>query len=87
MKKDSEDMVKKCQRRQEFSNVPHYPPQELTLIASPLPFAQSRVDMVGPLPPGKGKAKFVVVAINYFTKWMEAKPLATIIEKEIENFL
>jgi hypothetical protein len=52
-----------------------------------LPFAQSKVDIVGALPLSKGKAKFVVVAINYFTKWMKAKPLATIIEKEIKNFL
>nr|GEW06815.1 reverse transcriptase domain-containing protein [Tanacetum cinerariifolium] len=29
----------------------------------------------GPLSPAKGGAKFVIMAIDYFTKWKEAKPL------------
>lgn len=31
--------------------------------------------------------KFLVVGIDYFTKWVEAKPLATITEKNIRNFV
>nr|GEV74496.1 hypothetical protein [Tanacetum cinerariifolium] len=30
----------------------------------------------GPLPEGLGKLKFIIVAIDYFTKWMKAKPVA-----------
>ncbi|GJW99392.1 reverse transcriptase domain-containing protein [Tanacetum coccineum] len=33
------------------------------------------MDILGPLPPARGGAKFVIVAVNYFTKWIEAKPL------------
>ncbi|GJU92048.1 reverse transcriptase domain-containing protein [Tanacetum coccineum] len=29
-----------------------------------------------PLPEGPGRLKFIIVTIDYFTKWMEAKPLA-----------
>uniref|UniRef100_A0A2N9FNL6 Uncharacterized protein n=1 Tax=Fagus sylvatica TaxID=28930 RepID=A0A2N9FNL6_FAGSY len=31
--------------------------------------------------------KFLVVAIDYFTKWVEAEPLATITERNIQNFV
>nr|GEV37736.1 hypothetical protein [Tanacetum cinerariifolium] len=34
------------------------------------------LDILGPLSEGPGKLKFIIVVIDYFTKWMEAKPLA-----------
>jgi len=39
------------------------------------------------LPQGKGQVKFLLAAINYFTKWVEAKALATITEAKIQNFV
>ncbi|GJU11400.1 reverse transcriptase domain-containing protein [Tanacetum coccineum] len=36
------------------------------------------MDIVGPLPEGPRREKYLIVATDYFTKWMEAKPLATI---------
>jgi hypothetical protein len=42
---------------------------------------------MGPLPIGRRQLKFLVVAIDYFTKWVEAEPLATITEKNIQNFV
>ena len=30
--------------------------------------------------------KFLVININYFTKWVEAEALATIMEKNVGNF-
>ena len=31
--------------------------------------------------------KYVVVAVNYFTKWAEAKPLSTISSKKVQEFV
>ena len=31
--------------------------------------------------------KFLVVGIDYFTKWVKAEPLATITEKNIQSFV
>ncbi|GJZ14385.1 reverse transcriptase domain-containing protein [Tanacetum coccineum] len=45
---------------------------------SPLPFYKWGIDIAGPFPEGPGKVKFLTVAIDYFTKWIEAKPVATI---------
>nr|XP_043627928.1 uncharacterized protein LOC122599476 [Erigeron canadensis] len=43
--------------------------------------------IVGPFPTAPGRLKFLVVAIDYFTKWVEAKPLATISGKHMEKFV
>ena len=42
---------------------------------------------MGPFPTALRQLKFLVVSINYFTKWVEAKPLATIMEKSIRSFV
>jgi hypothetical protein len=72
------EMVKLCDKCQRFANVSNSPPEELTLISSPWSFAEWRVYIVGPLPLGKGGVKFVVVVVDYFTKWVEAKATVTI---------
>nr|GEX35759.1 reverse transcriptase domain-containing protein [Tanacetum cinerariifolium] len=36
------------------------------------------IDIAGPFPEGPGKVEFLIVAIDYFTKWIEAKPIVTI---------
>jgi hypothetical protein len=44
------------------------------------------LDLLGPLPPAQGNLKYVVVAIEYFSKWIEAKPLATITSVIVQKF-
>ncbi|XP_077219759.1 uncharacterized protein LOC143853949 [Tasmannia lanceolata] len=44
------------------------------------------MDILGPFPPASGRREFVVVAIDYFTKRVEAKRLAHIIEQNIQTF-
>ena len=42
---------------------------------------------MGPFPTVLRQLKFLVVGIDYFTKWVEAEALATIIEKNIQGFV
>ena len=42
---------------------------------------------MGPFPTALRQLKFLVVGIDYFTKWVEAEPLATIMEKSIHSFV
>ena len=42
---------------------------------------------MGPFPIGTRQKKFLVVMIDYFTKWVEAKPLAKITQQNVKNFV
>ena len=44
------------------------------------------MDILDPFSPATGQRKFLLVAIDYFTKWVEAEPLAHITEQKVENF-
>nr|KYP50191.1 hypothetical protein KK1_028082 [Cajanus cajan] len=44
------------------------------------------MDIPGPFPPAKGQLKFLLVAIDYFTKWIEACPLAKITTENVRKF-
>ena len=87
MQVDVLELVKKCDKYQRFGNVQRLPVERMTMITSSWPFTQWGIDIVGPLPLGKGQVKFLLVAIDYFTKWVEAEALATITKAKIRNFV
>ncbi|KAL0427764.1 UNVERIFIED_CONTAM: Retrovirus-related Pol polyprotein from transposon opus [Sesamum latifolium] len=53
----------------------------------PLPLHAVGMDIVGPFPLAAGQRKFLLVAIDYFTKWVEAEPLTRITEGEVMKFI
>ena len=87
MQVDALELVKKCEKCQRFENVQRLPAERMTTITSLWPFVQWGIDIVGPLPLGKSQVKFLLVAIDYFTKWTKAEALATITEARIQNFV
>ena len=86
MIQDSKEFVKKCDKCQKFAPVVRQLYEMLTSINSPIPFAMWGMDILGPFPTASGQRKFLVVAIDYFTKWIEAKALAKITTKQIAQF-
>ena len=42
---------------------------------------------MGPFPVERKQLKFLVIGIDYFTKWVEAESLATITEKNVRGFV
>jgi len=45
------------------------------------------MDIIGPFAPGKGQSKFLLVGIDYFTKWIEVEPLTVITVRNVQNFV
>ena len=87
MQKDAVQVVQRCDKCQLFRNVQHVPAEHLKNISSPWPFLTLGIDIVGPLPQGKKQVKFLVVAIDYFTKWVEVESSAIITEAKIQCFI
>ena len=87
MLKDVQAYVNACDKCQRFSNLIRQPSEELTPMMALWPFAQWGLDIMGPFPTTLRQLKFLVVDIDYFTKWVEAEPLATITEKSIHTFV
>ncbi|XP_074352702.1 uncharacterized protein LOC141691847 [Apium graveolens] len=83
----NQPLLRACDRCQRFANYSSMPATLLTPMASPWPFAMWEIDLIGELPKAKGDIKYAVVAVDYFTKWAEAMPLATIITKKIRYFV
>ena len=86
MLKDATKLIRKCKICQEHAKISHLPSEPLTSIISPWPFQQWGLDILGPLPVGRGQCKFTIVEVDYLTKWAEAEPLATITEQNVRNF-
>ncbi|GKC01487.1 reverse transcriptase domain-containing protein [Tanacetum coccineum] len=63
------------------------PQQPLTPIMAPWPFYKWGIDIAGPFLEGPGKVKFLIVAMDYFTKWIEAKAVATITGNQVKKFV
>ena len=83
MQKDAQAYVKAYDKCQKFSNIIRWPTKKLTPMTDLWSFAQWGLDIMGPFSMVARQLKFLVVDIDYFTKWVEAKALATITEKNI----
>nr|GEX42972.1 reverse transcriptase domain-containing protein [Tanacetum cinerariifolium] len=78
MYKDARDMIRKCSDCHIHRLVTRHPQQPLTPITAPWPFYKWGIDIAGPFPKGPGKVKFLIVVMDYFTKWIEAKAVVII---------
>jgi IS30 family transposase len=58
----------------------------MQLIASSRPLHRWGIDIVGKLTPAQGNYTFTVIAMEYFTKWIEAKPLTNVSSTTIKRF-
>ncbi|GJU96073.1 reverse transcriptase domain-containing protein [Tanacetum coccineum] len=87
MYQDATQVVSTCRNCQEHAPILRKPQYDMTSIYNPWPFYQWGIDIVGPFPEAPGRVKFLVIAIDYFTKWVEAAPLATITGKNILKFV
>ena len=83
LRNDAETLIKRCPECQYHSKIGRKPSNYLTAMQVVLPFDKWGMDLLGPFPPAKGKKKFIIVAIDYFTKYVEAEALSSITDKQV----
>ena len=87
MQKKALECAKKCDQCQRFAPNTHQPGGLLNPLSSPWPFAQWGLDIVGLFPKVAGNKKYLLVGTDYFTKWVEAEPLANIRDVDVKKFV
>ncbi|XP_020208360.1 uncharacterized protein LOC109793305, partial [Cajanus cajan] len=78
LRNDCVNWVQKCDGCQRHATLHHSPAERLHSILSPWPFHKWGIDILGPFPIAVRQLKFLIVAVDYFSKWIEAEPVATI---------
>ena len=76
--RDAEEVVRRCEGCQFYARQTHLPAQELQTIPITWPFVAWGLDMVGPLKKGPSGFTHLLIAVDKFTKWIEAKPITNI---------
>ena len=80
--------ARKCHKCQIYSDKIHVPPTELHVLAPSWPFSMWGMDVIGPISPKtSNKHQFIVVVINYFTKWVEAVSYTSVTRSVICKFI
>lgn len=75
MNKDSKELVKTCHEFQVLGDAIHTHLNALQYMATPLPFHTWGLDLIGPINSPYNGHIWILVAIEHFTKWVEALPL------------
>ncbi|XP_070035348.1 uncharacterized protein [Nicotiana tomentosiformis] len=66
----------------------HSPPSELYPMSYPCPFIAWEMDVIGPIEPKASNGhRFILVAIDYFTKWVEAVTFKAVTKKVVVDFI
>ncbi|KAL0370667.1 UNVERIFIED_CONTAM: hypothetical protein Sangu_0384800 [Sesamum angustifolium] len=73
--KDAMEFTKKCESCQRYASLIHSSATPMEPIKIACPFDRWGIDIVGPFPPASVQKKFIIVAVEYFSKWVEAEAL------------
>ncbi|XP_027151834.1 uncharacterized protein LOC113751886 [Coffea eugenioides] len=85
---DCVDFVRTCIKCQMHADIIHAPPTELHSMIAPWSCSMWGVDVIGAIdPPASNRHRIILVAIEYFTKWVEAASYKNVIKKVVSNFL
>ena len=88
MLKDCIEFAKGCQECQRHAGVQHMSASELYAIIKPWPFKGWALDVIGQIQPASSKQhKFILVGINYFTKWIEVVSLVKVDQEVVIEFI
>jgi IS30 family transposase len=88
MLEDCFEYYKGCQDCQKFANIQRVPASALNPIINPWPFREWGIDLIRQINPPYSKGhKFMLLATNYCTKWVEAIPLKKVTSENMVEFV
>ena len=88
METDCVRFVKRYHNCQVYGNVSHLPPMELQGMTFSQLFVVWKIDIIGEVRPKAYNGHcYIIVAIDYFSKWVEAELYTTISSKQMARFI
>ncbi|XP_042444109.1 uncharacterized protein LOC122029235 [Zingiber officinale] len=87
LQRDAQMLVNTCLSCQKYQNLMHRPTTLLKTSIVSCPFDQWGMDIVGPFPMAPSQKRFFLIAVDYFSKWVEVEALARITEGVVIQFL
>ncbi|CAN6182917.1 unnamed protein product [Urochloa humidicola] len=85
--RDAQELVRRCEACQRASKMSRLPATVLQQIAPVWPLARWGMDIIGHLPTAPGSFRYAIVAVEYFSKWLEAETMTAITSANIVKFL
>ena len=80
--------VQKCHKCQVHGDLIRVPPHELNDMSSPWPFVAWGIDVINPKEPAtSNRHRFILVVIDYITKWVEAAWYKLVTKKVVADFV
>lgn len=80
--------ARSCLACQKYGPIQRTPAREMVSIIKSWPFRGWAIDLIGKIyPPSSKQHTFIIVATDFFTKWIEDIPLKEISQKSIINFV
>jgi len=88
MENDCCKHVRKCQKCQIYADKINVSPTVLNVFSTPWPFSMWDIDVIGVIEPKASNGhRFILVAIDYFTKWVEAASYSNVTRKVVTKFI
>ncbi|KAA0033220.1 putative RNA-directed DNA polymerase (Reverse transcriptase), Ribonuclease H [Cucumis melo var. makuwa] len=88
MESDCIKYVRRCHKCQIYADKTHAPASPLHVLTAPWPFSMWGLDVIGPIEPKASNGhRFILVAIDYFTKWVEAASYKSVTKQAVIKFI
>lgn len=88
MESDCFRFARKCHKFQVYADKMNVPPSPLNVMTSPWPFSMWGIDMIDRIEPTSSNGHhFILVAIDYFTKWVEVASYVNVTKQVVTRFI
>ena len=77
-----------CHKCHIYVDKVHIPPVPLNVLTAPWPFTMWGIDMIGEIKSTASNGYcFILVVVDYFTKWVEAASFASVTKNVVSRFI